>query len=55
MAMERLKRLERLSTGDLKRFTTVELKGLLETLEWWKSLKESSNESFLPLFFDEHR
>ena len=27
----------------------------LETALWWKNLKETNNETFLPLFFDEHR
>lgn len=55
MTMESLERLERISKADLKRFSTSELQGMLETLEWWKGLKDSSNVSFLPLFFDEHR
>jgi len=33
----------------------VKNKALLDTLRWYKALKESSNEAFLPLFFDEHR
>lgn len=28
---------------------------MLNTLRWWKNLKATNNESFLPLFFDEHR
>lgn len=32
---------------------TADLK--LETALWWKNLKETNNETFLPLFFDEHR
>jgi len=55
VTVQSLERLERLSPGDLDRFSDDELRGLLETLQWWKGLKASSNESFLPLFFDEHR
>lgn len=29
--------------------------GLFETAWWWEKLKERNNETFLPLFFDEHR
>jgi len=28
---------------------------MLDTLRWWKGLKATSNEKFLPLFFDKHR
>lgn len=28
---------------------------LTETAAWWKSLKETNNQAFLPLFFDRHR
>lgn len=28
---------------------------LLETALWWKRIRETNNESFLPLFFDRHR
>lgn len=31
------------------------LDALTETALWWKSLKETNNEVFLPLFFDQHR
>ncbi len=55
MTVQSLERLERLSPGDLDRFSDDELRGLLKTLQWWKGLKKSSNASFLPLFFDEHR
>ena len=27
----------------------------LDTALWWKQLRETNNESFLPLFFDRHR
>lgn len=30
-------------------------KQLLETAIWWKNLKETNNETFLPLIFDKHR
>ena len=32
-----------------------ELELKLEIALWWKQLKETNNETFLPLFFDEHR
>ena len=32
-----------------------DLDRMLETALWWKQLKETNNETFLPLFFDEHR
>ena len=53
--IEALTRLERLRREDLKRFSTEELRELLETLRWWKRLRRTSNGHFLPLFFDEHR
>lgn len=28
---------------------------LLETALWWKGIRETNNETFLPLFFDKHR
>jgi phage terminase large subunit len=28
---------------------------MLEVALWWKTLKETNNETFLPLFFDQHR
>jgi len=40
---------------ELEQFSTEQLRGILSTLRWWKGLKATSNESFLPLFFDEHR
>lgn len=40
---------------ELERFTTPQLRTALDTVRWWKALKSSSNEHFLPLFFDEHR
>lgn len=27
----------------------------LSTAMWWKGLRETNNEAFLPLFFDQHR
>ena len=27
----------------------------LDTAMWWKGLRETNNEAFLPLFFDQHR
>ena len=53
--MKSLERLERLRREQLERLTTEELRTALDTLRWWKNLKRSNNESFLPLFFDEHR
>lgn len=53
--LKQLKQLEKLRREDLKRFTTEELRELLETLRWWKGLKRTNNVSFLPLFFDSHR
>lgn len=53
--LKQLKQLEKLRREDLKRFTTEELRELLETLQWWKGLKRTNNVSFLPLFFDSHR
>lgn len=55
MTVQSLERLERLSPGELNRFSTDELRGLLDTLQWWKGMKKSNNAAFLPLFFDEHR
>lgn len=53
--IEALTRLERLRREDLKRFSTEELRELLDMLRWWKGLKRTSNAHFLPLFFDKHR
>jgi len=35
--------------------TEQELDRNLEALLWWKGIKETNNETFWPLFFDEHR
>ena len=53
--IEALTRLERLRREDLKRFSTEELRELLDMLRWWKGLKRTSNAHFRPLFLDEHR
>lgn len=50
-----LERLERTDKRTLTKLSDGQLRSLLETLRWWKGLKASSNESFLPLFFDQHR
>lgn len=39
----------------LERLTTPQLRAALDTVRWWKKLRQTSNEHFLPLFFDEHR
>ena len=31
------------------------LRAYTEAALWYKALRETNNESFLPLFFDEHR
>lgn len=33
----------------------MELEEKIALAQWWKELRETNNESFLPLFFDEHR
>lgn len=38
-----------------KRGRTAELNTAVSLAAWWKSLIETNNECFLPLFFDEHR
>lgn len=53
--MAALRRLERLNDEDLARLSTEELRAALDTLRWWKQLKKTNNDSFLPLFFDQHR
>lgn len=53
--MEALERLLRMNRRELERFTTPQLRTALDTVRWWRALKETSNESFLPLFFDRHR
>lgn len=36
-------------------FDAAELDRQIVAIEWWRALKARSNETFLPLFFDQHR
>ena len=55
MELTALTRLEKLRREQLEQFSNDELRTALETLRWWKALKASNNDTFLPLFFDRHR
>lgn len=53
--MEALEKLEQMDRRELEKLTTEELRTALDTLRWWKALKRTNNDHFLPLFFDQHR
>ena len=53
--MEALEKLEQMDRRELEKLTTEELRTALDTLRWWKGLKRTNNDHFLPLFFDQHR
>lgn len=48
-ALEKLERMAREGPESLAWMTTEQLRTALETLRWWKNLKRTNNESFLPL------
>lgn len=54
-ALEKLEKMAREGPESFAWMRTEQLRTALETLRWWKALKRTNNESFLPLFFDEHR